>query len=83
MVIKGATAVISGASKGIGRATAQAFADEGATVFSLDIEKPKKSDERITHISTDVTQGDQVQRALRQIPTIDILMLNEIGRAHV
>lgn len=76
MLIQGRTTVISGASKGIGAAVAHALAEKGARVFSLDIAKPENLHANITHIHTDVTSEEEVQKALGHIPSIDILMLN-------
>ena len=35
--LDGKTAIVTGASRGIGRATVELFADEGATVYATDI----------------------------------------------
>jgi len=42
--IKGKTALITGAASGMGRATAQLFADEGANVAAIDINEADLQD---------------------------------------
>ena len=41
--LDGKTAIVTGAARGIGRATVELFADEGATVYATDINAPKPS----------------------------------------
>jgi NAD(P)-dependent dehydrogenase (short-subunit alcohol dehydrogenase family) len=74
----GTTALVTGASAGIGRAIALAFADAGATVVNASIEEaPKRADaETPTHdlirerdgtaayVETDVSDPDQVEAAV-------------------
>lgn len=73
---EGKVAVVTGASAGIGLATAMAFASEGATVVMLSrrevegnraLEKVKKESPGSVFMTTDVTDGPQVQSAFARI----------------
>ncbi|MBF5002480.1 SDR family NAD(P)-dependent oxidoreductase, partial [Nocardia sp. BSTN01] len=72
MEISGSAAIITGAASGLGAATAQRFADQGATVFGLDL---TQSIERagdsvpagVTLIPTDVTSNDEVAAAVAKV----------------
>jgi NAD(P)-dependent dehydrogenase (short-subunit alcohol dehydrogenase family) len=39
--LDGKAAIVTGAARGIGRATVELFADEGATVYATDINAPR------------------------------------------
>lgn len=71
-------AVITGASGGIGLATASLFYGNGFTVYSLSRSKPE--DTRIIHIVTDVSSEESVQSAIKEVIThegkIDVLVCN-------
>lgn len=89
MRLAGKVAVITGAGVGIGRATAQLFAKEGAAVAVADL-NPTTGQEtvrlieaaggRAFFVQADVSQADQVQEMLRQAQAafgrIDILFNN-------
>lgn len=68
--LKGMTAVITGAARGIGKATADLFASRGSTVARLDLEPG----DQITPV--DVTDENAVEAAFRRIGKIDILVNN-------
>jgi NAD(P)-dependent dehydrogenase (short-subunit alcohol dehydrogenase family) len=74
--LAGKTAVITGGAAGMGRATALAFAEEGASVAILDIQKQAGEEvERLIQesggaakfIQTDVSDAQQVDRAFDQV----------------
>lgn len=60
------TAIVTGASGGMGYAAARKFAAEGFTVFGLDIRKPEETGE-IRFIQTDLTDAVSVEAAYRTI----------------
>lgn len=89
MLLKGKTAIITGASRGIGRACARIFAQNGANLYLLarDINKleelKKEIDNdniKITCISFDVSDYDSIAAGISQIKKdkvkIDILLNN-------
>src|ERR1700722_14904561 len=75
-------AVITGAARGIGRATAELFALEGATVYATDIAAPTLPFEsKAIHFSTmdvadDRAWRDLVSRITAQHKSVDILVNN-------
>jgi 3-oxoacyl-[acyl-carrier protein] reductase len=87
--LQGLVAVITGAGSGIGRASALAFAEEGACVLAADL-NPASADETAEQVRTaggnadtvqvDVTNREQVeamvQRAVDRFGRIDVLFNN-------
>ncbi len=67
MRLKGKTALVTGAASGIGRAVAEEFAREGATVLSADI------DERAA-IRLDVSNESNWENVLAGIPHLDVFV---------
>jgi 2-keto-3-deoxy-L-fuconate dehydrogenase len=81
--LKGKKAFVTAAGQGIGRATALAFAAEGATVIASDIDAGKLKD-LPTNISTrrlDVTDGAAVAAVAAELGALDVLF-NCAGFVH-
>lgn len=84
--LAGKRALVTGAGQGIGRATAIAFAREGAEVIAASRTAAKMSDLRsissaITPVGLDVTDGDAVREAVCGVERLDILF-NCAGWVH-
>lgn len=78
------TALVTAAGQGIGRATAAAFAQEGARVFATDIDGAQLAgltDARITTAVLDVTDPEAIRRAAVAIGPVDVLF-NCAGIVH-
>ncbi len=95
MILKNKIAVITGGSRGIGKATAILFAKEGATVIILDVltegnkttEDIRKEGGRAFYMEMDVSEPEQIDKTFESIITdhdrIDILINNAgITRDH-
>ncbi|HVI01680.1 MAG TPA: SDR family oxidoreductase, partial [Enhygromyxa sp.] len=68
----GKTALVIGASRGLGRALACAFADHGGTVWSV-----SRSPTDDPHaLQADAGDPEQLARALERVPAIDVLICN-------
>jgi 3-oxoacyl-[acyl-carrier protein] reductase len=84
--LAGKTALITGSSKGIGRATAEIFAGEGCNVIlvartaaDLDAAKSaivRKANVRVDTVAADRSDSANVTRLARDYPDIDILVNN-------
>jgi 2-keto-3-deoxy-L-fuconate dehydrogenase len=84
--LAGKTALITAAGQGIGRATAIAFADEGATVWATDINETalnalvQERPEMRTRI-LDVREPREVEKASKELGAVDMLF-NCAGFVH-
>jgi 2-keto-3-deoxy-L-fuconate dehydrogenase len=78
MRLESRTAIVTGAGRGIGRAVAERFAREGATVFAADLrfepQWPHLSSVR--RLETDVTSEEGVRRLVGEAGAVDILVNN-------
>jgi 2-keto-3-deoxy-L-fuconate dehydrogenase len=84
MRLKGRTALVTAAAQGIGRATALAFAAEGAAVFATDVNMGRLSEIAGPDITTrrlDVLRPDAIAELAAEIGAVDILF-NCAGFVH-
>lgn len=83
--LEGQTVLVTAAAQGIGRASALAFADAGATVVATDINEDRLKDlgsrERITTRRLDVLDGAMVESVIGEIGRVDVLF-NCAGYVH-
>jgi 2-keto-3-deoxy-L-fuconate dehydrogenase len=82
--LAGKTAFVTAAGQGIGRATALAFAAEGARVIATDVDETKLrglSSDAIRVANLDVLQPADIERAARDAGPVDILF-NCAGFVH-
>jgi NAD(P)-dependent dehydrogenase (short-subunit alcohol dehydrogenase family) len=77
--LEGKVAVVTGAASGIGRATADLFAEEGATVYATDVD-PRDGGGRIVPVRHDTSVEAEWEALLRRIEAeqgrLDILVNN-------
>jgi 2-dehydro-3-deoxy-L-rhamnonate dehydrogenase (NAD+) len=71
------TAIVTGGSKGIGRAIAERLKTSGAKVFVWDVAPAQVKD--ITYVAVDVSKPDQIDKAV----TETLGQTSSIGRARV
>ncbi|MER9525274.1 oxidoreductase [Mesorhizobium sp. M0292] len=78
--LSGRTAVVTGASSGIGRASAEALAGAGYTVFGTSRSKAGNGPAQVSMLTCDVTDGESVSAlvstVLAQTGRIDLLVNN-------
>ena len=82
--LQGKTALVTAAAQGIGRATAEAFAAEGAKVIATDINLEKLATLKAANLSTrhlDVLDSAAILAAEKEIGAIDVLV-NCAGYVH-
>lgn len=80
--LKGKIAVVTAAGQGIGRAIAEAFVKEGATVYASDIDRAKLDDvARVKRAKLDITSTRAVDSYAEKVGKIDILV-NVAGYVH-
>jgi NAD(P)-dependent dehydrogenase (short-subunit alcohol dehydrogenase family) len=77
MDIKGCTALVTGASRGLGRAYVAAIFDRGATkVYAGVRDLASITDRRVTPLRLDVTSSDQITAAAAACTDVDLLINN-------
>ena len=76
----GLDAIVTGASRGIGRTIADALGAAGARVHAIDVAGPKCSSE-FPHrlVALDVADAAAVEAALAQLPAVPSLLVNNAG----
>jgi len=78
--LAGKIALVTGAASGIGAATAQLFAREGATVVGLDRQTAAAADDGVQHHIADITDAAAVDAAVQAVLAahgrIDVLVNN-------
>jgi 2-keto-3-deoxy-L-fuconate dehydrogenase len=81
--LKGKKALVTAAGQGIGRATALAYATEGAAVVATDIDEGKLADlpDGIERRRLDVTDGAAIAALARELGAVDVLF-NCAGIVH-
>ncbi len=82
--LAGKRAFVTAAAQGIGRATALAFADEGAEVVATDLDEAKVAQiagGRVRTARLDATDGDAIARAVADAGPLDVLF-NCAGFVH-
>ena len=86
MRLKNKKIIVTAAAQGIGRATALTFANEGAEVIALDINKEKldeitKENSKIKTEVVDATNKSEVESFCSTIDNIDVLF-HVVGVVH-
>jgi NAD(P)-dependent dehydrogenase (short-subunit alcohol dehydrogenase family) len=77
MNIENATVLITGANRGIGRALVNEALRRGAKRIYAGTRRPlENADNRVTPLTLDVTSASQIQRAVDDVDTLDVLINN-------
>lgn len=77
MTIEGKAVMVTGANRGIGKALVEEALRRGAKRVYAGTRQPlAKSDERITPLTLDVTDTDQIQAAVESVESLDVLINN-------
>jgi NAD(P)-dependent dehydrogenase (short-subunit alcohol dehydrogenase family) len=77
MNITNKTVLITGANRGIGRALVNEALRRGAKrVYAGTRSELQNADKRVTRLTLDVTNGSQIQRAAKEVDTLDVLINN-------
>jgi NAD(P)-dependent dehydrogenase (short-subunit alcohol dehydrogenase family) len=77
MNITNKTVLITGANRGIGRALVAEALRKGAKRVYAGMRQPlAQSDERVTPVTLDVTNREQIQRAVENVASLDLLINN-------
>jgi NAD(P)-dependent dehydrogenase (short-subunit alcohol dehydrogenase family) len=70
------TILITGGSNGIGAGLVKAYVDSGFQVYNLDIASPSFVNPNAHYIQCDLSNKNAVSKAFKQLPNIDMLILN-------
>ncbi|MEU3186021.1 SDR family oxidoreductase [Streptomyces sp. NPDC006923] len=76
MEVKGATALVTGANRGLGREFARVLAAAGANVYGAARDKTAVSDEGVIPVELDTTSDASVTAAAKNCPEVTILINN-------
>jgi NAD(P)-dependent dehydrogenase (short-subunit alcohol dehydrogenase family) len=77
MKIANKTVLITGANRGIGRALVEKVLRRGVSRVYAGTRQPlAHPDKRVTPLTLDVTNGAQIQRAVEQVESLDVLVNN-------
>jgi NAD(P)-dependent dehydrogenase (short-subunit alcohol dehydrogenase family) len=77
MKLENRTVLITGANRGIGRALIEEALKRGAKRVYAGTRSPfHHSDKRVTPLTLDITNAEQIQRAVSEIDTLDVLINN-------
>jgi NAD(P)-dependent dehydrogenase (short-subunit alcohol dehydrogenase family) len=79
MEFKGKTAVVTGASRGIGYALSKLLVKEGMKVYSISRTLPAEPVAGVNYLIADVTVEKQIQAAVKQIDEPVDLLVNNAG----
>jgi NAD(P)-dependent dehydrogenase (short-subunit alcohol dehydrogenase family) len=82
MKIEGATALVTGANRGIGKAFSEALLERGAAKVYAGVRDPATiTDPRLFAVRLDVTDEDRVREVAAELTDVD-LVVNNAGTGH-